>query len=232
MCRLDRTLNMVRRAVLGQAGQDAKLASIGAGLLRFQGGERGVQWSAPDVETSKPGKLPLEFAIAHLSLKGIRNGDAMGFEAELTNPRPVGTIHTSKGSFGPWQVDDPGESPITGDYRFECGSERIQRDCGDSEFDGPLPGHAARDGCGWRNGYAGFPADALRHRVAAAHEVPCSGGRDQRRHMAGAGGSDAGTVALLDAGTDCEGAPVMDGQGWALGRARYRIDGECRSRTD
>ena len=42
----------------------------------------------------------------------------MGFEAELTNPRPVGTIHT-KGSFGPWVVEDPGESPVTGDYQFE-----------------------------------------------------------------------------------------------------------------
>ena len=42
----------------------------------------------------------------------------MGFEAELTNPRPVGTIHT-KGSFGPWHVDDPGESPVTGDYLFQ-----------------------------------------------------------------------------------------------------------------
>ena len=37
----------------------------------------------------------------------------MGFEAELTNPRPVGTIHT-KGSFGPWLVADPGESPVDG----------------------------------------------------------------------------------------------------------------------
>jgi len=50
------------------------------------------------VETSKPGKLPLKFAIAHLSLTGVSSG-AMGFEAELTNPRPEGTIHTS-GNFG------------------------------------------------------------------------------------------------------------------------------------
>jgi hypothetical protein len=42
----------------------------------------------------------------------------MVFEAELTNPRPVGTIYT-KGSFGPWMVADPGESPLEGDYRFE-----------------------------------------------------------------------------------------------------------------
>jgi uncharacterized glyoxalase superfamily protein PhnB len=36
----------------------------------------------------------------------------------LTNPRPVGTIH-STGSFGPWLVADPGESPIQGEYQFD-----------------------------------------------------------------------------------------------------------------
>ncbi|MGC1462487.1 MAG: hypothetical protein WA802_09820 [Terracidiphilus sp.] len=70
------------------------------------------------IETSKPGKLPLEFAIAHLNVKGISSGGSMSFEAALTNPRPVGTIHT-KGSFGPWVLDDPGESPIMGDYLFQ-----------------------------------------------------------------------------------------------------------------
>jgi hypothetical protein len=70
------------------------------------------------LETSKPGKLPLEFAIAHFKLTKIGSGGPMGFDAELTNPRPVGTIH-STGSFGPWLVADPGESPIKGDYRFD-----------------------------------------------------------------------------------------------------------------
>lgn len=68
--------------------------------------------------TSKPGKLPLEIDIARFKLSGISPNNAMHFEAELTNPRPVGTIHT-KGIFGPWQVSDPGESPIAGDYRFD-----------------------------------------------------------------------------------------------------------------
>jgi hypothetical protein len=70
------------------------------------------------LETSKPGKLPLEFAIAHLTLRRLGTGGAMGYDAELTNPRPVGTIH-STGRFGPWLVEDPGESAIAGDYRFE-----------------------------------------------------------------------------------------------------------------
>lgn len=70
------------------------------------------------METSKPGKLPLDFQIAHLNLSGISAVGAMGFDAELTNPRPKGTIKTN-GSFGPWLTADPGETPVLGDYRFE-----------------------------------------------------------------------------------------------------------------
>lgn len=70
------------------------------------------------LETSKPGKLPIQIAIAHLKLTGIAAGSPMHFDAELTNPKPVGTIHTT-GMFGPWQTADPGESPIEGDYLFE-----------------------------------------------------------------------------------------------------------------
>lgn len=87
-------------------------------LVRFQvdsiecGGARLV------LGTSNPNKLPLEFAIAHLKLHEITPQGAMHFDAELTNPRPSGTIRTV-GSFGPWQMSDPGESPVAGDYRFE-----------------------------------------------------------------------------------------------------------------
>ena len=70
------------------------------------------------LESSKPGKLPLEFDLAHFKLTNVASGKAMGFDAELTNPKPVGTIY-STGSFGPWLTEDPGETPITGDYRFE-----------------------------------------------------------------------------------------------------------------
>lgn len=91
---------------------------MGAGLLHFK--VEGLECTGAHltVETSKPGKLPLEFEIAHLNLKDIGAGGTMDFEAELTNPRPAGLIHT-KGRFGPWIVEDPGESPLLGDYRFE-----------------------------------------------------------------------------------------------------------------
>ena len=71
-----------------------------------------------ELGTSKPGKLPLAFAITRLKLTGITPSGAMNFDAELTNPRPRGEIHAT-GSFGPWQVADPGESPIAGDYSFD-----------------------------------------------------------------------------------------------------------------
>ncbi len=71
-----------------------------------------------ELGTSKPGKLPLAFAIARLKLTGITPSGAMNFDAQLTNPRPRGEIHAT-GSFGPWQVADPGESPVAGDYTFD-----------------------------------------------------------------------------------------------------------------
>jgi len=75
------------------------------------------------LETSKPGKLPLDFAIAHFKLTDsaggpIRAASVMRFDAELTNPKPVGIIHSS-GTIGPWEVADPGESPIQGEYTFD-----------------------------------------------------------------------------------------------------------------
>jgi hypothetical protein len=75
------------------------------------------------LETSKPGKLPLDIAFAHFKARGNDGGSiqpqsSMHFDAELTNPRPVGTVITS-GTFGPWFVSDPGESPIEGEYQFD-----------------------------------------------------------------------------------------------------------------
>jgi hypothetical protein len=70
------------------------------------------------LETDKPNRVPLDFAIAHLKLTNLAAGKPMDFEAELTNPRPKGVIETS-GSFGPWIIADAGESPVNGKYRFE-----------------------------------------------------------------------------------------------------------------
>jgi hypothetical protein len=69
------------------------------------------------INTSKPGKPPLEFAIGNLRMKDIGPGQPMRFEATLVNPKPVGDIQ-SKGFFGPWDEKEPRNTPVQGDYSF------------------------------------------------------------------------------------------------------------------
>jgi hypothetical protein len=69
------------------------------------------------IETDKPGKDPLEFNISKLVLKDVGARQPLLYEAELTNPKPVGQIHAT-GHFGPWQSEEPRATPIDGDYDF------------------------------------------------------------------------------------------------------------------
>jgi hypothetical protein len=63
-------------------------------------------------------KVPLEFFIRDLRLNSAGMGVAMRYNAALTNPRPPGAIHAA-GSFGPWNAEEPGDTPLSGDYTFE-----------------------------------------------------------------------------------------------------------------
>jgi hypothetical protein len=95
-----------------------KAGAVSGALLRFAVDSIDCGNARLVLETSKPGKLPVQIAIANLKLTGIGSGRPMAFEAELTNPKPTGAIHTT-GSFGPWDRGDPGEIPIKGNYQFD-----------------------------------------------------------------------------------------------------------------
>jgi len=70
------------------------------------------------VEVSDPRKEPHEFDITHLALHRTHDGDlSYNFEAQLTNPVPRGLINTT-GHIGPWSIENPRESPVSGDYTF------------------------------------------------------------------------------------------------------------------
>jgi hypothetical protein len=69
------------------------------------------------INTLKPGKLPLEFDIESLKMTTIGPGLPLHFDANLTNPKPVGNV-LSSGSFGPWQADSPRDTPVSGTYSF------------------------------------------------------------------------------------------------------------------
>jgi len=62
-------------------------------------------------------KPPKVFLIHQLALRSAGLGVPTSFQAWLTNPRPVGEIET-RGRFGPWQKDEPSQTPLAGSYTF------------------------------------------------------------------------------------------------------------------
>jgi hypothetical protein len=70
-----------------------------------------------EIEPKIEGKQPLQFDIKKLTLRSVGPERAMAFDARLTNAKPPGLID-SRGSFGPWQKDDPRATPVSGNYTF------------------------------------------------------------------------------------------------------------------
>ncbi len=66
----------------------------------------------------KEGKKPKVWAIHDLHMESVTFDRAMPFEATLTNGVPPGEIVT-RGSFGPWSSDEPGQTPLDGTFTFD-----------------------------------------------------------------------------------------------------------------
>jgi hypothetical protein len=66
----------------------------------------------------KEGREPLLFEISKLALHSAGTISPMKFEATLVNAKPPGDIY-STGEFGPWVIDDPGRTAVSGDYTFK-----------------------------------------------------------------------------------------------------------------
>ena len=63
-------------------------------------------------------KQPLKFEIHQLSMKSVSATTAMAYRAALTNALPRGEIR-STGHFGPWNSNDPGQTPLSGSATFQ-----------------------------------------------------------------------------------------------------------------
>jgi hypothetical protein len=70
------------------------------------------------IDTAKPGKDPKDFVLQHIVMHDVGGNAAWPYDATLTNAVPRGNIH-AVGTFGPWNVESPGDSPVTGDYTFD-----------------------------------------------------------------------------------------------------------------
>jgi hypothetical protein len=69
------------------------------------------------LDPGQPAKEPLEWEIHDLDLRSASVDKPFHFHGILTNAKPKGEIDTS-GEFGPWDVDDPGSSSVSGSYKF------------------------------------------------------------------------------------------------------------------
>jgi hypothetical protein len=66
----------------------------------------------------KAGKDPLDFEIHDLVMKNVGDQKPFDFHGTLTNAKPKGEIAT-RGTFGPWDAQDPAYTPVTGTYSFD-----------------------------------------------------------------------------------------------------------------
>lgn len=67
--------------------------------------------------TSNPHKTPLDFEIVNLRISSVGAGKPMHFRAIIVNPKPIGNID-STASLGPFNAHNPGDTPVSGAYRF------------------------------------------------------------------------------------------------------------------
>ncbi len=70
------------------------------------------------LEVARADKPSLKFVFSTFSLSHVGGDGPASFKAMLSNPEPPGEIATT-GEFGPWNADDVGKTPVSGEYRFQ-----------------------------------------------------------------------------------------------------------------
>ena len=66
----------------------------------------------------EPNKQPLSFDVHQALLQNVGWSGPLNYRLKVRNPEPPGEV-TVEGKFGVWKKGDPGETPISGEYKFE-----------------------------------------------------------------------------------------------------------------
>lgn len=90
-----------------------------------------------------PEKDPRVFDIFSLEVRDLTLVSPSTFVASLINPVPVGTIETS-GSFGPWDREEPGDTPLEGRFTFDADLGSIKGIAGALDAEGQYSGPVDR----------------------------------------------------------------------------------------
>jgi len=97
----------------GETGSGQRGASLGVTI-----GKVIVRNAGLTIQSRNPQRSPLRFNIESLQLESGALGEPTKYETSFTNAEPPGKVHAS-GTLGPWRAGEPGDTPLTGDYRFE-----------------------------------------------------------------------------------------------------------------
>ena len=71
-----------------------------------------------EIHSRRPDRLPRVWDIQNFVMKDFGASTGSPFNAGLINPIPRGVIDT-EGKFGPWHADEPGLTPVSGNYLFQ-----------------------------------------------------------------------------------------------------------------
>lgn len=115
-----------RLSLVHLEGLDIRIPPKGSGGTRTAGGGKTPYFVIDDIIADgaklstiprESWKEPLVFDIKTLRMKGASSNGPLTFSAVLTNAKPPGEIN-SQGKFGPWDKDEPGDTPVSGNYTF------------------------------------------------------------------------------------------------------------------
>ena len=109
------TIHIPPRQMREQAAPSSKKRR---GRIKIRVGEIVFDDSQLIIASSNPRKDPKIFVLKHIVLNDVGSTSAAPYDATLTNAIPRGDIHAT-GTFGPWNNESPGDSPVAGNYTFD-----------------------------------------------------------------------------------------------------------------
>jgi hypothetical protein len=74
--------------------------------------------SAIEFAAQDSGKRSLRFDVHQAFLRDVGWKAPLTYQVKVHNPEPPGEV-TAEGKFGVWNMNDPGETPISGEYKFD-----------------------------------------------------------------------------------------------------------------
>jgi hypothetical protein len=79
-----------------------------------------------EIHSRRPNRLPRTWDVQNLVMQNFGAAKGSAFTAGVINPVPRGVVDTT-GMFGPWHADEPGLTPVSGNYIFQNADMNVIR---------------------------------------------------------------------------------------------------------